>query len=179
MRSRRHPIRQTRASLVAELPFALWLLFFLFLFPFLDMATVLLRYSFIVAAARDGVHAAAQSKTFSSNASSGDLSAVNAAPLAVNATIAGFSEVGINSVQTTILATNLGTRQVVQYSQPLPIPADTTTNLYEIQTIVRGQVNPLITMNGGVLPAIPGLTCPVPVTVATREYCEYPQGLNQ
>jgi hypothetical protein len=44
---------------------------------------------------------------------------------------------------------------------------------------VKGQVSPLMDLNIGILPPIPGLTAAVPVTVAAREYCEYPQGLNQ
>jgi hypothetical protein len=177
---RRNQARQARAALIAELPFALWVLFFLLLFPFLDMTTVLLRYTFIVAATRDGVHAAAQSKTFLSNASAGDLSAVNAAPQAVTACASGFSEITVSSVQTVILATNITNLHLTQYNNPLAQPADTTANLYEIETIVKGQVNPLIDVPPtGMIPAIPGFTAPVPVTVAAREYCEYPQGLNQ
>ena len=171
--------RHKGAAFIAELPFALWILFFLFFLPLLDMATVCLRYCFVVAAVRDGVHAAAQSKTFLTNASPTSLSAINVAPAAVAATASGFSEITVNSVQTYILATNVASLQVSQYSQPLAQPADTTVSLYQIETIVKGQINPLITMSTGLLPGVPGLTASVPVTVAAREYCEYPQGLNQ
>lgn len=179
MKKNASKMRNQKASFIAEAPFALWALFFLFTFPFLDMATVLLRYTFIVAAARDGVHAAAQSKTFLTNASSTQVSAVNSAPAAVTQTASAFTEVQVNTVTTYILATNITNLQVSQYSAPLLQPADTTTYLYEIETVVQGTISPLIDMSGGALPAIPGLTTGVPVTVAAREYCEFPQGLNQ
>lgn len=171
--------RRSRGSFIAEAPFAIWILLILFTFPFLDLATVLLRYTFIVSATRDGVHAAAQSKTFFSNASASSLSAVNNAPAAVARTAALFNEIQVNSVQARILATNINNQQVSIYTIPLAQPADETNYLYEIETIVQANVNPLINMNIGILPSIPGLTSPVPVTVSAREYCEYPQGLNQ
>ena len=181
MRKQRRRINRKAAqgSFIAELPIALWILFFIFTFPFLDMATVLLRYTFIVAATRDGVHAAAQSKTFLTNASPTDLSATNSAPIAVNNTASAFTEVTVNSVKTVILATNITNHQLTQYNTMLVQPADSTTFLYEIETIVTGQINPLINMStDGPWPQVPGITSPVAVTVSAREYCEYPQGLN-
>jgi hypothetical protein len=144
-----------------------------------DLATVLLRYTFLVSAARDGVHAAARCKTFLTNASASENSAVHAAPLAVQATASSFSEVQVNTVNTHILVTNITSHQVADYAIPLKQPADTGANIYELETILQGQVNPLINMDTGYFPGIPGLTAPIPVTVAAREYCENPQGLNQ
>jgi len=179
MRNRSKTCRNSQGSFIAEAPFAIWILLFLFTLPFLDLATVLLRYTFVVSATRDGAHAAAQSKTFFTNASSSSLSAINNAPAAVARTAALFNEIQVNSVQARILATNINTQQVSIYTIPLTQPADETTFLYEIETIVQGNINPLVNMNIGILPTIPGLTAPVPVTVSAREYCEYPQGLNQ
>lgn len=173
------PLRLKTGSFIAEAPLALWVLFFIFTFPLLDMACVLLRYTFVVSATRDGVHAAAHSKTFFTNASARDSSAVNAASSAVALTASSFSEIQINNVSTQILVTDISTQQVSQSSLPLQQPADTDSNLYELQTVVQANINPLINMNIGILPVIPGLTAAMPVTVAAREYCEYPQGLNQ
>jgi len=169
--------RTKNGSFIAEAPLALWILFMLFTFPFIDMATVLLRYTFVSAAARDGALAAAQSKTYLANASGTDLSAVNSSTAAANTTASAFGEITVTSVQTLILATNISSHQVTQYTSPLAQPADTGNYLYELETIVQAQINPLIN-TGSTLLSVPGLTSPVPVTVASRQYCEYPQGLN-
>jgi hypothetical protein len=105
-------IRKSRGSFIAELPLALWLLFLVFMVPFLDMATVLLRYTFIVSATRDGVHAAAKSKTYLTNASASDTSAVNSAPAAVALTASCFSEIQINNVQA-VAATSRHEQQLI------------------------------------------------------------------
>lgn len=178
-KNKTHRNRNQRGSFIAELPFTLWILFFLLTFPMLDLATVLLRYTFLVSAARDGVHAAARSKTYLTNTSATEYSAVNAAPTAVKLTASCFSDVQVNSVSTHILVTNITSHIVADYTTPLQQPADTGSNLYELETIVQGQVNPLLNLGTGYFPAIPGLTVPIPATVAAREYCEYPQGLNQ
>lgn len=171
--------RSPKGSFIAEAPVALWLLFFMFTIPFLDLATVLLRYTFFVSAVRDGVHAAAQAKTYLINSSATNQSAVNIAPASVATTANAFSEISVNNVQTVIVETRLSDLRVMRYSAPLSAPADQAAYLYEIETVVQGTINPLMNMNIGILPPIPGLTAGVPVTVAAREYCEFPEGLNQ
>ncbi len=179
MKAQRQGLRKKRGSIIAEFPLALWMLFFCFTYPFLDMCTILLRYTFFVAAVRDGVHDAAQSKTFLVNNSATDLSATNNATAGVALTAGAFNEIQINSVSTSILATNITTLALTKYNAPLATPADPSTYLYEIQSTVTGVINPLITLNAGLIPPVPGLTAPIPVTVTGREYCEYPQGLNR
>lgn len=173
--------RNKKGSFIAEAPLALWVLFFMFTFPFLDFATVMLRYTFVVSALRDGVHAAAHAKTFSTNISSTNLSAINAASAAVNATATAFREIAVSKIKTRILQTNITTKvlTVYSYNTALTVAADDSVNLYEIETTVTGSINPLIKVNTGIFPGVPGLTKPVPVTISAREYCEYPQGLNQ
>lgn len=180
MNRQKNTIRKNRGSFIAEAPFALWALFFLFTFPFLDMATILLRYTFFVSATRDGVHAASHAKTFVSGGTSAYPSATTAAPAAVNLTASSFREITISTVRTRILRTNIATQVVTiyGYNQALTTPADDSTYLYEVETTVTGLINPLINMNIGILGTIPGLTSGVPVTVSAREFCEFPQGLN-
>lgn len=179
MKSPKNQARHASAALTAELPLALWILFFLFTFPMIDMATMLLRYSFMVAATRDGAHAAGQARTFWTDSAPGQLSAKNAAASAVAATAAAFTEVSVSSVQAQIVSTSLTSSQVTRYSQPLGQPADTTNNLYEVEIVVKGQISPIIPMSSTTwFPVVPGLTAAIPVSVAAREYCENPQGLN-
>ena len=170
--------RRSDGSFIAEAPLAIWALLFMFTLPFVDMAATTLRYTFVVAAARDGVHEAARSKTFAVDASATDLCAGNAARLAVTRTASAFSEITVTRVDTRILETNITTKRVNIYATRLLVPADTSANLYEIETTVTGTINPLVTVNS-YFPRIPGLTAAVPISVTAREYCEYPQGLNQ
>ncbi|MBX9721082.1 MAG: hypothetical protein K2X81_06795 [Candidatus Obscuribacterales bacterium] len=179
MKAQRPGLRQKRGSIIAEFPIALWILFFCFTYPFLDMCTILLRYTFFVAAVRDGVHDAAQSKTFLVNNSASDLSATNNAKAGVALTAGAFREIQVNSVTTSILATNITTLALTKYTAPLATPADPSTYLYELQSTVSGFIYPLITLRAGLLPPVPGLTAPIRVTVTGREFCEYPQGLNR
>lgn len=177
--SRRNQNRRGNGSLIAEAPVALWLLLFFFTVPFFDMATILIRYTFFVAAARDGVHEAARSKTFQFDASATSPSAINKAVSTVNTTASSFNEIRVNSTITRILETNITNQRMNIYTTKLAAPADTTANLYEIETYVTGTIRPLVPSSPGFLLGIPGLTSPVPVVVSAREYCEYPQGLNQ
>lgn len=171
--------RNCRGSVIAETPGALWLLFVLFLVPFIDLATVMLRYTFVVSASRDAAHAASKAKTFSANLSTTDLSARNAADTTGRQTAAAFSEITVSSVTTAIVSTDLSTQVVTRRSTPLTAPADTSLYLYEYETTVSGQINPLITFTVGPFPSIPGLSAPVAVAVTSREFVENPQGLNQ
>ena len=170
--------RNKKGSFIAEFPVALWFLMFFLTIPFLDMASIMLRYTFFVMAARDGVHEAARSKTFLTNASSSQLSAINTARNQVNSTARSFSEITVGNVTTRILETDITRRSVAIHNTRLVNPADTGAYLYELETVVTGSINPLLTFNPGFFPRIPGLTTSVPVVVSAREYCEYPQGLN-
>ncbi len=171
--------RRCRGSSIVELPVALWVLFVLFTVPFIDLATVLIRYTFMVSASRDAAHAAGKAKSYLSNLTATDLSAANLADSAARTTAAAFSEITVTNVTTRILSTDLTTQAVTSRTTPLPAPADTSLALYEYETTVSGQVNPLITFNAGPFPGIPGLSSPVSVSVTSREFVENPQGLNQ
>lgn len=170
--------RNNHGSYIAEAPIALWLLLVVFMFPFVDLAAATIRYTFIVMASRDAAHAASRAKSYLSDTSGSELSAVNLARNQAIATASGFSEITVNSVTTRILITDLGSKLVTSQTAPLATPADTSNNLYQIETVVSGQINPLLTFDAGILPDIPGLSAPIPVSVASREICENPQGLN-
>lgn len=161
-----------------ESPVTIWVLFVVFLIPFIDMAAVLIRYTFVVTTARDAVHAAARARSFLSDTNSTDRSAVNLATATAHTTANSFSEITLDEVQTRIVITDVSTREVSYRTEPLPEPADTQANVYEVETIVAARINPLVTFNTGFLPGIPGLSAPIPVTVAAREFFESPQGLT-
>lgn len=181
MLSRKHPyFRNHKGAMVAELPVAIWLLVIMFTLPMIDFATILIRYTFMVTAAQEAVHVASRTKSFLSNISGSEVSAVNGASAQATLAAASFKEITITKITTRILITNLSTKQVSSQTVPLAQPADTGLNLYQIETVLTGQINPIFKFNNtGILPGIPGLSAPVPVSVAARAVCEFPQGLNQ
>lgn len=170
--------RNSHGSFIAEAPVALWLLLVVFMFPFLDLAAATIRYTFVVMASRDAAHAASRAKSYMANTSGSELSAVNIARSQAIATASAFSEITVDNVTTRILITDLNSRQITSQTAPLAQPADTSNFLYQIETVVSGQINPLLTFDGGILPDIPGLSAPIPISVASREICENPQGLT-
>jgi hypothetical protein len=171
--------RTHQGSMIAEMPVALWLLFVVFIIPFIDLTTVMLRYTFVVAASRDGVHAAAKAKSYMSDLTANDPSAMSLSDKFARRTAAAFTEIIINEVRTRIVVTNLSNGRVTVLEAPLTKPADTAENLYQIETAVTAQINPLIPFETGFFEGIPGLSAPMLATVCSRELCENPQGLNQ
>lgn len=170
--------RIRRGALAAELPLVLWALFILFLIPFIDLATVALRYTFVVAASRDAAFIAAKSKTFLSDISASQRSATHMADETARRTATAFSEITVRDVTTRILITNLTSRIITVSAVPLAVPANSSENLYEIEVTVNADINPLITFNASFLPNVPGLSAPVNVSVSSRGFCESPQGLT-
>lgn len=165
---------------MAELPIALWVLFVVLTLPMIDMATIGLRTTFLVAAAHDAVHAASRAKSFSSPVTANDPSATQTATSQVAQDISRFREITVNNVTTNMVITDINNGQTTRRNTPLTTPADINTNTYSIEVLVTAQIRPLITFNaGGLLPNIPGLSAPVVVTCAAQEFSEYPSGLNR
>lgn len=158
---------------MADTPMALWLLFLGLTFPLIDLATVTMRYTFVLAAARDGVFAGSRENTYTL--------AKNAVSTAVINTSKSFT--GIKNVTTSnvnIVITDKASKTVSRQPSKLTAPA-TSANIYQIEAVVDADIDPFINMQGvgGILPSVPGITTPAHTTVVCREYFENPQGLNQ
>jgi hypothetical protein len=176
----RKRFRGSKAQLIAELPVVLWVMVLLVTVPCVDMVTFAIRYNFLLAASRDAAFAAGLARTFLADVSASELSAVNAATAAARKTAAAFSEITVNSVTTSIVITDLKTGIVTRQSLPLSVPADTKNYAYQIETVLIGSTNPILQVPGSPYRgAIPGLTSPIPVSIASRAYFENPQGLNE
>lgn len=148
-------------------------------FPMLNLATVGLRSTFFLCASREAAHIAAHSKTFQNSISSSEPSAQVAAQNTAQTIQNGFSGISLSSVQTSIVAVNINTQQVTDYTAPLSSPPDTNTNVYNIKVKVTGTVKPLIQYNGTLFGSVPGLTAPMSLSAQSQEFCENPQGLTQ
>lgn len=176
---RRANINKTNAQAIAELPVVLWLLFLLLTIPLVDLTAFSLRYNYLLVISRDAAQAACRAKTFQTDVSSQELSAGNTANAAAIAAAAAFPDVTVNSVNTRIVITNISSGVTTRQSVKLAQPADVSANVYQIETVINGQTNPLLVVPQGYWSFIPGLTAPISVSVASRAYAEYPQGLNQ
>jgi hypothetical protein len=170
--------RKTTGSAMIDLPISIWALIMLITIPLLDFATVALRATFVASAAKDAVHAAARSTSFSTNIG-GQLSATNLALTQAQNSVGAFNGLTFRSAVTSIVATNTTTQASTKQSTKLSAPADIGAFTYNLETRVTADVSPLITYNARWFGNVPGLTTPYRLTAAAQEFCEYPQGLDQ
>jgi Flp pilus assembly protein TadG len=165
--------RNRQGSTMADTPIALWLLFLGLMFPLMDLASITMRYTFLLAAARDGAFAGSREQTFTL--------ADAALKAKINQTAASFTGITVNNITTNVVTTNISSKAVTRQPTKLAAPANPTTNLYQIEAQVQGTIEPFINMGGitSIVPNVPGVTAPVTTSVTCREYFENPQGLNQ
>ncbi len=171
--------RNRKAYSIAELPVALWLTFIGLFFPLVCLITCTIRYAFLMTAAHEAAYQAAISKTYSTDISASDLSAVNSATTTANSVASDFTGITIQSVSTVILQSDTQTNTVQTYVSKLPSPADTTRYVYMLQTTVVGSILPLVSgQSQSMFGTVPGLTAPMVVQATSRKVAENPQGLN-
>lgn len=171
--------RNFTGAAMAEQPAVMWLIFIGLFFPFLCIATLGLRYTYLMVATKEAVLQAALAKTFSANASSTDLSAVNAANSTASSVISRFEGVTVNSIRTEIVISDTTNSTIQITNAKLSAPADSSRNLYLLQTTLEGQIQPLAqTQSSPWIRVVPGITAPWTVRVSARRVAENPQGLN-
>jgi Flp pilus assembly protein TadG len=170
--------RSKRGNFIIDTPLALFIFLFFFCFPFMDLATITLRSTFMYAAAHNAAWEAARAHTYLTSLD-GQPSAVQLASTSASRTAAAFSGIQVNSVKTNIVSTNINSLNQTKQSAPLKLPADSSVNSYQVEVSVSGAVSPLITYNAAGFTNIPGLTQPMIMTFTDRQYCENPQGLNK
>lgn len=168
-------IRKANGS-IAELPAVLWVLFCLLIFPLLDLAAIGFRSAEISMAAQRACQMASRAGSFQAGVN-GNKSAVEIALAETNNLAKDYGGVRVSSVKTSILTTNVDTRNVTVVDHPLTSAANTADNIYQIRVEVTADVQPLITIP--YLPlAISGVTQAMKVTCSDQQYAECPQGLN-
>lgn len=169
--------RRKRGSAIVEAPIAIWLAILGLFMPLLCLATITLRYAFMITAAHEAAYQAAISKTFSTDVSTTDLCAINAADTTARSVASNFSGINITNVSTRIIQSDSQTSSLQVHSAKLNIPADTSRYVYVLETTVSGLVQPLISGHS-LFGDVPGLTGPMQVQVTSRKLAENPQGLN-
>ena len=169
--------RRGCGSVIAETPVTLWVLVFVFFLPFMDLASICLRSTFLYWAVHMATFEAARAKTFQT-AVSGSPSAVQLAASEIQAVQTSLSGIAISKIVVNIVSTNANTMTVSRQSVPLSQPADTSQNTYQIEVSAKGTFEPFFNFRSNLFGSIPGLTAPVPATFVDRQFCENPQGLN-
>jgi hypothetical protein len=172
--------RKSNGNAIADMPAVLWVLFVLILFPLINLATVGLRYTFMLTTSREAAMSASRASTFYADASASDKSARNSAVAMANSTAGRFNGLVVTNTTTNLLVTDLSTNNVTRYSTPIPASSiDTVNNLYSYEVTVTGTVMPLVRYRGPVFGNISGLTGPMNVAITSQKMCENTQGLSQ
>lgn len=179
--SRTAAARSNRASSIVELPVALSVLFLALLFPLADLGTIALRSATVFAAARNAAHHAGRAKSFVTNGENGQLSAKSTAVARAlqtcNFGICG-TQIKAEDVRTKIIGTPFAANiSAINSASPLP-DAEPEKYLYQIEVEVTGTVEPLVLLNNELLGDIPGITKPLMISAAFREFCEHPEGMT-
>lgn len=169
--------RSQNGHTIAEQPAGLWLLFIGMFFPLVAMVTLGLRFTFMLLSAQEAAVQASLSRTYSTDISSTDRSAVNSARDTAIRVINKFPGVTFNNCSTAILIADTQSTNIARQTVKLNAPADTSRNLYFLETTITGTVAPFI-QSSGFWSGIPGLTQPYTIKLSARKVAENPQGLN-
>lgn len=156
---------------IAELPLVLFVFLVLVLFPIIDLCCITFRSTFMDGAARNAAHKAAKAHTFAFDGPDG-LSASSIAKNEVRDVIRQFTGIRVEQVTPRIVRTSTTNAADVQrFEAPVPITSDSEQYVYQIEVEIKGEVDPLIPFNCA-LPAVPGLSSPMPFTATAREVFE-------
>lgn len=170
--------RSKNGSSLIELPLALWFIFVMLLMPMLSMATMTLRSALMNSVVQNAGQAAAKAKTFEASSPTKP-SALNVADQVVRGSVAQFPGLSVEGVDCDILVTPVPAGLVNRFNGKLPTPADSSRNLYQVETKVRGQIQPLFLISPQLFGNVPGVTAPLVVSYVSRAMAENPQGLNK
>ena len=166
--------RSQSGSLLAELPLVIWLIFFVFLFPLINLTTLGLRLCFLYAAAHNACISSARAQTYSAPQGTRP-SAVQLAQTGANLVLNSFSGIHQTSLTTKIITTDVNTQAQTIVSGPLTNAPDTSNYTYQIQITFTGTADPFIPIN---LPTkIAGVNQPLTVTFSDAQFYENPAAL--
>jgi hypothetical protein len=167
--------RRSRGSAIVEAPFVLYIMLFFLFFPLINLATVFIRMTMLYYADHTACIWAARARSYQVQINT-DATAIQLAQAGSDSVVGLFTGIHVSEVNTLILITNIATQAQTVTDKPLPAPADTTNNTYQIQVQTIGSADPIFFIP---LPiSVPGLNASLPVTFVDRQYFENPTGLN-
>lgn len=170
-------LRTQSGSSLLELPLMLWVMFALLFVPMVSLASITLRGAILDSVARDAAHVASKARTFATNTTDG-VCAKEAATTEVAQRLAPFPGITVTATDTRILTTDIASGTIIPSNTSLAT-VDSSRNIYQIETSLRGVVQPVLGGNSAIFGNIPGFTTPLLVTHTAREMFENPQGLTR
>jgi len=174
MELRRQKRRKPTGAFLVEIPFVLWVFFFVLFFPMLNLATMFLRLTLLYSATHNACISAARARTFL-NPINSDPPAITLAQDGANGYVGAFTGIHVLTIDTVIVITNITTQAQSISTTPLTTPPDVANFTYQVQVTVNGATDPLFQVPS-FLP-IAGLNQPMFLTISDRQYFENPQGL--
>lgn len=177
MNQKQTKIRFQKGSVLLELPIALWIIFAILFVPLVGLVSINIRGTIMDAIVKDAVHAASKARTFNTSSADGP-SAVESAQSVVSQRLAGFPGISASQINTRIILTDITSGSISRSNSPLTL-VDSSRFIYQVETAVTGQVDPLFGGNSAIFGNLPGFTSPLPVQYSAREMFENPQGLNR
>ncbi len=197
------PNRKIKGSLLAEFTANIWVLFFFLVLPLLDISVLAFRAFFLWFAANQAVSSACKAKTYLQPSEMTVNAIVNSAtrrttyPSACELAVSSANQVrsmlsGIhweesdNNPDVQIVRQPINVRakdaqpaQVFHRGHGAPLEAadapDISANIYTCRVVIKGQVDPLITIPYF---KIPGVSCPIDLTVSSQAKYENVPGLT-
>ena len=164
---------------LAEFGPTLFIVFVMLLLPAIAIGTVALRYTTFAYAAKLAASAGSKCSTFLADANPPkDCSAVTVANAVATQTVNGISGITLTKVECNIITAPLNGGSIVRQSSPLTNAADTNTNSYNFEVVLRGQVSPLVINSPGWIFNIPGISAPITTSVSADGVIENTQGLT-
>lgn len=170
--------RSRKGTTLAELPIVLWVIFVFLLMPMLSMATMTLRSALLNSVVQNAGTAAAKAKTFEVGTSSKP-SAQSIARTAMADGLRMIPGLRLIGVEAQIITTPLPSGSPARSTTKLALPADTSANVYQVETKATCQIDPLVKISPAICGNIPGVSAPLTVSYAARAMAENPQGLNK
>jgi hypothetical protein len=160
--------RRSSGYSFAETGVGLWLLFVGIGFPLIILASITYRYVMFYFDCRNSCLRAAKAPTFT-QAQATALSIFSQDQQAWNG-VTGTETINI------LIKPLAGGAPTISTTPLTKIDAD--NNIYFIQAVCNGQINPLVQFGSWMGLSIPGLTGPYPVNVVVEFYAENPDGLT-
>jgi hypothetical protein len=171
--------RSENGQSLAEIGPTLWFALVIIFFPMITYSTVGVRYILLMNAAKLAAGQAAQCRSFLTDISASEKSAVNTANSLAAQAVSSFTGIRLQQITTSIVTCSYSGSTVTKRTTPLPTPPDITFNAYDVEVLLQAQIDPIVT-NSSLSPfGIPGLTKPMTVVAKSNVVFENPQGLTQ
>lgn len=168
--------RRSAGSFLAEYAGVIVIVLLALTFPLLNLATSSYRYNMLVSAVHKAAFDSSTAPTFT-----GSTGVAGVVPATMNNYLQNAKGISNFNVKYRINESDIKTATVTHHGwgQKLSSPADDTKTIYSIEVVVDADISPLVTMAAaGFVPAVPGLTGPSHVVVASQQMTENSAGLN-